>query len=349
MTPVLIGMVISMRHWYYLDAAEQQFGPYTDQELISLFNRSAIHHDTLVWHERLDDWQSLANFASELGIAKRPPPVPPSSRRVILSTSQWAAPQQTDTGAINIEAAIKWHRYLCCTVIGCFLLLIPLAVLAPQALGFAAISLVLLSIFLCYKLAINIGLSGIRWGFLGGVGCFLCWIPQLLLIDTVNKAFKEGGLKFGFWARIPALVVSLLIVTTIVAILAAIALPAFRDYEARVARTQVTNGLAAIAPLRDLIEHAQGRGQNCPSNGDGNIQSPESYASDYVSFVQAGFAGEGNCAIQLTYGGEKGGAQINGKVLILDYDPATSTWRVFSSDLPKEYLPTSLNDAASLE
>ena len=44
--------------WYYVND-NNPVGPYTEQEIISLFNQNIIQKDTLVWNESLTEWISL--------------------------------------------------------------------------------------------------------------------------------------------------------------------------------------------------------------------------------------------------------------------------------------------------
>ncbi|KAF1720127.1 pilin [Pseudoxanthomonas wuyuanensis] len=74
-----------MTQWYYADRQRQRFGPVSSAELAAQFQAGRIGLDALVWHEGLSQWQSLGDFAAELGLLETPasaagsagpPPVP---------------------------------------------------------------------------------------------------------------------------------------------------------------------------------------------------------------------------------------------------------------------------------
>jgi type IV pilus assembly protein PilA len=71
-----------MSEWYYSAGADQRQGPLDTDGLIALFRQGRIGLDTLVWRDGQAQWQPLADFAAELGLAGGagntiPPPLPP--------------------------------------------------------------------------------------------------------------------------------------------------------------------------------------------------------------------------------------------------------------------------------
>lgn len=98
---------------------------------------------------------------------------------------------------MDVGSASRYHQYLIVTVLisllsALFLRQYP--VVQPVILIF----LWFFNVFCCYKLASAIEKPPILWAVLGLVGFFLLWIPQLLLVNSANKAFKAMGLKIGF-------------------------------------------------------------------------------------------------------------------------------------------------------
>lgn len=98
---------------------------------------------------------------------------------------------------MNTEIASTYHRYIVITVL--------VALIAAFILGGNTALLLIIefamwafNVFCCYKLAQVIGKSPVLWAVLGFVGFLLLWIPQLLLLNETNKAFKAQGMKIGF-------------------------------------------------------------------------------------------------------------------------------------------------------
>lgn len=74
-----------MDEWYYAEGNRHRQGPLPPENLVELYRSGRIGLDTLVWREGMAQWQPLADFADELGLAApaseasspQPPPVPP--------------------------------------------------------------------------------------------------------------------------------------------------------------------------------------------------------------------------------------------------------------------------------
>ncbi|HEX7801522.1 MAG TPA: pilin [Pseudoxanthomonas sp.] len=71
-----------MSDWYYSAGNDQRKGPLSTDDLITQFRYGQIGLDTLVWRDGQGQWQPLADFAAELGLAGGagqtiPPPLPP--------------------------------------------------------------------------------------------------------------------------------------------------------------------------------------------------------------------------------------------------------------------------------
>ncbi|HWU53226.1 MAG TPA: pilin [Tahibacter sp.] len=129
--------------------------------------------------------------------------------------------------------------------------------------------------------------------------------------------------------------IELMIVVAIIAILAAIALPAYQDY---LVRSQIAEGLSlstgAKASVWDFISN---RGRLPPNNASSGLALPASITGSYVTSVAINATG-----IDVTFGNQANTA-IVGRVLRLS--PVTSAgsidWHCLSTTIEKRYLPTS--------
>jgi type IV pilus assembly protein PilA len=83
--------------------------------------------------------------------------------------------------------------------------------------------------------------------------------------------------------------IELMIVVAIVAILAAIALPAYQDY---IARSQMTEGYSLAAGLKpNVAEFYANTGAHCGSNADCNVAAATDIKGKYVASVTIGANG----------------------------------------------------------
>ena len=128
--------------------------------------------------------------------------------------------------------------------------------------------------------------------------------------------------------------IELMIVVAIIAILAAIALPAYQDYTIR---SQVSEGVVlgdgAKAAVWDFISHT-GRVPN--GNESAGLVTSSSLVGNYVKGVDV----QGG-QITATFG-RKANDKIAGDHLVLSPVTGTSSmqWRCRSADLSGKYLPT---------
>ena len=135
-------------------------------------------------------------------------------------------------------------------------------------------------------------------------------------------------------------IVLLVVAIPVLAIIAAIALPAYQDYTIR---AKVAQALVAADGLKEAVAEYKIAHDKCPLNGDDGFGSADSYATQYVSAINVGALKKtGECGIQLTFG-KSGTTVLDGKKLTLALE-ADNTWRP-SSDIPARYLPTSLRNA----
>jgi len=135
---------------------------------------------------------------------------------------------------------------------------------------------------------------------------------------------------------IALIVIGCLAVPVIVAILAAIAIPAYQDY---VLRAGVMQAIQAAQPLQtQVIENYQQRGQ-CPANGADGFLDESGYTSKYVSGIHLGHAADSadRCSLEITLSSTS--SLVNNRHIVLErMSTQGNEWKC-SSDLPSKVLP----------
>jgi type IV pilus assembly protein PilA len=135
--------------------------------------------------------------------------------------------------------------------------------------------------------------------------------------------------------------IELMIVVAIIAILAAIAIPAYQDY---LIRTQVSEGAVLADGAKTAVaEFYSNKGTlaNTGGNASVGLASSASISGKYVSSVAVSTTG----LITATYSGPKANSKIAGSTLLIS--PVTNagsiswTCKAGSSALSAKYLPTS--------
>jgi len=117
-----------------------------------------------------------------------------------------------------------------------------------------------------------------------------------------------------------------------IAILAAIALPAYSDY---VARSVAATALAETAPLKAQVAGFAAGNARCPVNGDLGLDAAGASGQAH-SGVELG-RGDVGCAMEVLLRDEREGP-LHGKRLWLELDPDSGAWHC-SSDAEDRYLP----------
>jgi type IV pilus assembly protein PilA len=128
--------------------------------------------------------------------------------------------------------------------------------------------------------------------------------------------------------------IELMIVVAIIAILAAIALPAYQDY---LVRAQASEGLVLASGARAAIwDFVSNTGRLPGNNQSAGLAMPVSISGNYVSSVAVG-AG----MVNVTFGNDAN-AKIAGQVLLLSprQGDGSLLWICRSATLPGKYLPT---------
>lgn len=131
--------------------------------------------------------------------------------------------------------------------------------------------------------------------------------------------------------------IELMIVVAIIAILAAIALPAYQDYTIR---TQVTEGVTVAGGARAAIwEYVSSRGTLPSSNVSAGLPDPGSIVGQYVEQVEVTGAG----VVEITYG-NLANTKISGKTLEFTADisgsQATINWTCTGGSVAEKYRST---------
>ena len=134
--------------------------------------------------------------------------------------------------------------------------------------------------------------------------------------------------------------IELMIVVAIIAILAAIAIPAYQDY---VIRSQVSEGATLTDGAKTAVaEYAANRGSLPPSNESAGLAAATSISGSYVDNVEVV-----DGVITATFassGGQKANSAIDTKTFVLS--PITTSggsvaWTCTASSVAPKYLPTS--------
>jgi type IV pilus assembly protein PilA len=128
--------------------------------------------------------------------------------------------------------------------------------------------------------------------------------------------------------------IELMIVVAIIAILAAIAIPAYQDYTIR---TQVSDGLSLASGAKTAVaEYYQNRGVWPTSNASAGLAASNQITGNFVTSVAVGASG----VITATYGNQANAAITGSTVLLTPSSAGGSVVWTCSSAIADRYLPT---------
>ena len=131
---------------------------------------------------------------------------------------------------------------------------------------------------------------------------------------------------------------ALLVLVPVCAILAAIALPAYKDYTIR---AKVAQSVVALQPLKVQVAEFVNREGRCPTSADPDFPAHDQYAGQGLSSVQFGQFENDHCGIEATLA--VGESRVDGDLLWQEYDPQSSNWEC-SSDSDDKYLPVNCRE-----
>ena len=134
-------------------------------------------------------------------------------------------------------------------------------------------------------------------------------------------------------------VIELMIVVAILGIIAAVAMPAWRDY---LVRAKVRQAADAAAPHRAALDRAcrDGRLEGAGHDALG-LDPPEAWSGGYAAAIAA--AGEGPSAgtVTLTLTDVGGGVEAGSRLVLAGRcEAGRMTWSAGGGDLPPKYLPS---------
>jgi type IV pilus assembly protein PilA len=128
--------------------------------------------------------------------------------------------------------------------------------------------------------------------------------------------------------------IELMIVVAIIAILAAIAIPAYQDYTVR---SQISEGIVLASGGKNAVwDYHSAYGVFAADNAVAGLQSPTSIRGSFVSQVEVT-----DGVVEVTYGYEVNAAVSGSTVLLSPLDQGGSIeWECSSNDILPRYLPT---------
>jgi len=133
--------------------------------------------------------------------------------------------------------------------------------------------------------------------------------------------------------------IELMIVVAIIAILAAIAIPAYQNY---LIRSQVSEGMNLASAAEPAVwEYMSTKGVYPPDNQSAGLVSPTSIAGQYVSQVKVT-----NGQIVAKFNSTTANTSIRNETLVLSPVATTSsiTWYCKPSTVATKYLPSSCRE-----
>ena len=153
----------------------------------------------------------------------------------------------------------------------------------------------------------------------------------------IYTPMRTAPKKQGMSGCVIALLICAGLAIPVVAILAAIAIPAYNDY---VQRAKVMEEMASVGPLKLAIAEHTAREGSCPDNDSTDLAPALQPLTQNarVQAVRVGTLQGGHCAFEITLHGI--GTQVDGKTLLFEAsDEAASRWDCSGGDLPDRHRP----------
>ena len=134
-------------------------------------------------------------------------------------------------------------------------------------------------------------------------------------------------------------VIELMIVTAILGILAAVAIPAWRDY---LVRAKIQQAVDAAAPHRAALDRACRDGNLDGAGHDAlGLKSPEAWRGEYTTAIAAVGKGPTAGSVTLSLVGVGGDIEAGGRLVLSGAcEAGRMTWTAGGEEVPGKYLPT---------
>ena len=134
-------------------------------------------------------------------------------------------------------------------------------------------------------------------------------------------------------------VIELMIVVAILGILAAVAMPAWRDY---LVRAKVQQAADAAAPHRAALDRACRDGKlDGAGHDDLGLEPPEAWRGGYTTAIAAAGVGPTAGTVTLTLTDVGGDVEPGGQLVLAGTcDGGRTTWTAGGGDVPGKYLPS---------
>ncbi|RMH88997.1 RDD family protein [Lysobacter pythonis] len=198
MTEDTLPPVLPAAEWFHVDAARQQHGPITTDELMARLARGELRADTLVWKDGMADWLPLATVP-ELATPPAAPGIDP------LPSQAAIMPAGADIDRSDIAYAGFWRRvaanWLDSMIIGVasYALILPLSMM----MGLTAASL---NQYADAPLMTMLPLMSLVYFLLFGMqAAYFAWMHSRPAQATLGKmavgikVCGPEGARIGFW------------------------------------------------------------------------------------------------------------------------------------------------------
>ena len=133
-------------------------------------------------------------------------------------------------------------------------------------------------------------------------------------------------------------VIELMIVVAVLGILAAVAIPAWRDY---LVRQKVEQAADAAAPHRAALDRACRDGRlDGAGHEELGLEPPENWRSEYATAIVAAGVGPTAGTVTLTLADVGGDIEVGGRLVLAGTcDAGRMIWTAGGKDVPGKYLP----------